>query len=136
MPRVELKRIAVKRFSFVLAAIESLLGLIYGILVVASFLPIPDLGVLQLFRFSATAVLPPGVGLFAFLGLEPLIPSFLLWLAVMPAGGFLLGLFQGALLGWLYNFVAGRIGGLVLLMRFSFSEEEQGFLKVSEKKHA
>lgn len=58
-----------------------------------------------------------------------------LWVALMPAEGFLVGLFHGTIIAALYNFVASRVGGLVFQMRFSFLEDKPPqLLKASEKK--
>jgi hypothetical protein len=131
MPKVELKRIAVKRFAIVFGLVQAIIGLAYGFLVAVGSLAFIPPSVSFILRFVAPSILPLGTGvsILSFLIPETLAVSFpaapmMLTVVMMSVGGLLIGFFQGAVLAWLYNLIAGRFGGLILVMRFSFLEPE------------
>ena len=128
MPKVELRRVTVRRFAFIVALLQGIIGLVSGGLVAVGYLPLPIPGGSEFFRFFfgflAPSILPMRVAFLTFLLPEGVINSYpVLWVALMPAEGFLMGLFHGTIIAALYNFVASRVGGLVFQMRFSFLEE-------------
>jgi len=143
MPKVELKKIVVRRFAIIFGMIQAMIGFVYGLLVALGSLAFIPPSISSILRFVAPSILPlgTGVGIFSFLGPEVLvvflpIPPIIILVVMMTVGGLLIGLFQGAVLAWLYNLMARRFGGLVLIMRFSFFEPELRSIpaKVSEKK--
>jgi len=143
MPKVELKKILVRRFAIIFGMVQAVIGLVYGLLVALGSLVFIPPSVSYILRFVAPSFLPLGTGVsvFSFLTPEALavpfpVPPMIILVVMMSVGGLLIGLFQGAVLAWLYNLMAGRFGGLVLMMRFSFFEPESRSvpMKVSEKK--
>jgi hypothetical protein len=143
MPKVELKKIIVRRFAIIFGMVQAIIGLAYGFLVAVGSLAFIPPSVSYALRFAAPSILPLGTGvsIFFFLMPETLVPSLpvpltLLTVVMMSVGGLLIGFFQGAVLAWLYNLIAGRFGGLILVMRFSFLEPELRSMpaKVSGKK--
>ena len=138
MPKVELRRVTVRRFAFIVALLQGIIGLVSGALVAVGYLPLPIPGGSEFFRFLAPGILPMRVAFLTFLLPEGVMNSYpVLWVALMPAEGFLVGLFHGTIIAALYNFVASRVGGLVFQMHFSFLEDRpRQLLRASENKGA
>jgi hypothetical protein len=143
MPKVELKKIIVRRFAIIFGMVQAVIGLVYGLLVAVGSLAFIPPSVSFMLRFVAPSILPlkTGVGILSFLIPETWaasfpVPPMILMVVTMSVEGLLVGFFQGAVLAWLYNLVARRFGGLILVMRFSFLEPEPRSMpaKVSGKK--
>jgi hypothetical protein len=143
MPRVELKKIIVRRFAIIFGMIQAVIGLVYSLLVAVGSLAFIPPSVSYALKFVAPSILPlkTGVGISSFLIPETgaasfPVPPMILMAVTMSVEGLLVGFFQGAVLAWLYNLVARRFSGLILVMRFSFLEPEPRSMsaKVSGKK--
>jgi hypothetical protein len=126
VPKVELKRIGVRRFAIVLAVIQVVVGLFCGIMMAAStFVPA---SFAYFFQNVAPYFLPlqssiiPSI-FFMLLGPNPMgIPSILIAPAALTLISFVLGLIQGTLIAWLYNAIAKRLGGFILTLNSPASE--------------
>jgi hypothetical protein len=144
MPKVELKRIAVKRFAVVFGIVQAIIGLVYGLSTALSSLAFISPSVSYILSFVAPYILTLGTGvaILSFLIPETVmlsfpVPPMFSMVVMMLVGGLLIGFFQGAVLAWLYNLIAGRFGGLIFIVRFSFLEPELYPIpaKVSGKKN-
>ena len=126
MPKGELKRIVVRRFAIVLAVIQAVVGLFCGVMMAAStFVPA---SFAYFFQNIAPYFLPlqssiiPSI-FFMLLGPNFTgVPSILIAPAALALISFVLGLIQGGLIAWLYNAIAKRLGGFILILNFSASE--------------
>jgi len=126
VPKVELKRIGVQRFAIVLAVIQAVVGLFCGIMMAASTFVSASFA--YFFQNVAPYFLPlqssiiPSV-FFMLLGSNFIgVPSILIAPAALMLISFVLGLIQGALIAWLYNTIAKRLGGFILTLNFPASE--------------
>lgn len=123
---VELRRIGVWRFAIIIALLQMIVGLLCGLMMTAStFAPASFAYFFQNIAphlFPLQSSIMPSI-FFMSLGVNPLgVPAVLIAPIVLAVISLIVGLFQGALIAWLYNAIAKKFRGFTLTLNFTSAQ--------------